>query len=101
MGVRAVDRAAVDASDILESVTARREDTPVLTGKAADLGDIQHGGGMSQRLRHTVNDAGGIAASQAFKNATAGALAPMGIDQLDLPFESERMWRVIQDQEGS
>jgi hypothetical protein len=81
MGVRSVDPDAVDASDNRGSAIARRKDTTVLSGKAAIPGDIQRGG--------------------AFGNAVADALAPRGINQLDIPLESERVWRTIQDQEGS
>ncbi len=81
MGVRSVDPDAVDASGFLGSPVARRNDTRVLSGKAADSGDIRRGG--------------------AFGNAVAAALGPLGIDQLEMPLESERVWRAIQDQEGS
>lgn len=45
--------------------------------------------------------AGAIAAPQTIMNAVLDALAPLGIDRLDMPATPERVWRAIQDSGAS
>ncbi len=45
--------------------------------------------------------AGCIAAPQTIMSAVLDALAPLGIDDLDMPATPERIWRAIQDAEGA
>ena len=40
--------------------------------------------------------AGAIAAAQTVINAVIDALAPLGIDHLDMPATPERVWRAVQ-----
>ncbi|MDP6706362.1 MAG: xanthine dehydrogenase family protein molybdopterin-binding subunit [Alphaproteobacteria bacterium] len=45
--------------------------------------------------------AGCIAAPQTIMSAVLDALAPLGIDDLDMPATPERIWRAIQDAKGA
>ena len=47
-----------------------------------------------------TGQAGSIAAPQAVMNAVLDALAPLGIDHVDMPATSERIWRVIREARG-
>jgi carbon-monoxide dehydrogenase large subunit len=42
-----------------------------------------------------VGEAGTIAAPQAVVNAVTDALAPFGVDDVDMPLTSERVWRAV------
>ncbi|HEY6284980.1 MAG TPA: xanthine dehydrogenase family protein molybdopterin-binding subunit [Ktedonobacteraceae bacterium] len=48
-----------------------------------------------------VGEAGCIGAPPAIVNAVLDALAPLGIDAIDMPLKPEKVWRVIQDARGS
>ena len=43
-----------------------------------------------------AGEAGAIGAPPALVNAVVDALAPLGIDRLDMPLTPERVWRAIQ-----
>jgi len=43
-----------------------------------------------------VGEAGTIAAPQAVVNAVVDALEPFGVDHIDMPLTSERVWRAVQ-----
>jgi aerobic carbon-monoxide dehydrogenase large subunit len=47
-----------------------------------------------------AGEAGTVGALPAVMNAVADALAPLGIDHLDMPATPERVWRAIQAAEG-
>jgi carbon-monoxide dehydrogenase large subunit len=44
-----------------------------------------------------AGEAGTVGALPAIASAVADALAPFGIDHVDMPFTSERIWRAIRD----
>ena len=48
-----------------------------------------------------VGEAGCIGAPPAIVNAVLDALAPLGIDAIDMPLKPEKVWAVIQDARGS
>ncbi len=48
-----------------------------------------------------VGEAGCIGAPPAIINAVLDALAPLGIDAIDMPLKPEKVWAVIQDARGS
>ncbi len=48
-----------------------------------------------------VGEAGTIAAPPAIVNATVDALAPLGVDRLDMPLTDETIWRAIQAAEAA
>ncbi|MFB6233065.1 MAG: xanthine dehydrogenase family protein molybdopterin-binding subunit, partial [Haloarculaceae archaeon] len=45
-----------------------------------------------------VGEAGAIAAPPAIVNAVLDALAPLGVDSIEMPLTDERVWRAIHDQ---
>ena len=44
-----------------------------------------------------TGQAGAIAAPQAVMNAIVDALSPLGIDHVDMPATSQRLWRTIRE----
>ena len=48
-----------------------------------------------------VGEAGTIGATPAFVNAVVDALEPFGIEHVDMPMTAQRVWSLIQRQEGS
>jgi carbon-monoxide dehydrogenase large subunit len=48
-----------------------------------------------------VGEAGCIGASPAIVNAVLDALAPLGIDAIDMPLKPEKVWALIQNASGS
>jgi carbon-monoxide dehydrogenase large subunit len=48
-----------------------------------------------------AGESGAAAAPSAVANAVADALAPLGIDHVDLPMTPERVWRAMRDAESS
>jgi aerobic carbon-monoxide dehydrogenase large subunit len=47
-----------------------------------------------------AGEAGTVGALPAVMNAVADALAPLGINHLDMPATPERVWRAISEAEG-
>ncbi len=48
-----------------------------------------------------VGEAGTIGGTPAIANAVIDALAPLGIDHIDMPLNSQKIWRLIQEKEAS
>ena len=48
-----------------------------------------------------VGETGTIASTPTVYNAVIDALAPFGVEQIDMPMTSYRVWRAIQDNNGS
>ena len=48
-----------------------------------------------------AGEAGAIAAPPAVVNAVCDALAPFGVEHIDMPLTEERVWRAIRDAEGT
>jgi carbon-monoxide dehydrogenase large subunit len=47
-----------------------------------------------------VGELGMVAAPAAIRNAVLDALAPFGVDHIDMPCTPERVWRAIRDAEA-
>ncbi len=47
-----------------------------------------------------VGETGTIASSQAYVNAVVDALAPYGVEHLDMPLTPDKVWRAIQAGRG-
>ena len=45
-----------------------------------------------------IGETGTIASTPAVYNAVADALAPLGVERLNMPLTPERVWRAIRDQ---
>ena len=47
-----------------------------------------------------IGETGTIASTPAVYSAVMDALAPLGVDKVDMPLTPERVWRAIQDAQG-
>ena len=75
---------------LLDYALPRADDLPVFDITLAELPTAANPLGVKGS-----GQAGAIAAPQTVVNAVLDALAPLGIEHLDMPLSSERLWRAI------
>jgi carbon-monoxide dehydrogenase large subunit len=94
---------------LLEEVVYDRDGGQLLSGsfmdyampRASDIPDIEAAANEVLTASNPLGvkgagEAGAVGALPAIMNAIADALAPLGIDHLDMPATPERVWRAIQ-----
>jgi carbon-monoxide dehydrogenase large subunit len=81
---------------LMDYAVPRASDIPPIT-----LGSIETRSPLNPLGAKGVGESGTIGAPPAILNAAVDALRPFGVNNLDMPLTSERLWRIIKGGQGA